>query len=63
MAERETISKLRAVATLKSQSEKNDKRSEQRSWWPIMTPSSNDESELIKVTLPNPALTGQENNR
>ena len=32
MADRETKSKLRAVATLRSQSEMNDKGSEQRSW-------------------------------
>ena len=37
MADRETIPKLRAVATLRSQSGKNDKGSEQRSWWPVMT--------------------------
>ena len=32
MADRETILKLRAVATLRSQSGKYDKGSEQRSW-------------------------------
>ena len=32
MADRVTISQLRAVATLRSQSGKNDKGSEQRSW-------------------------------
>ena len=37
MADRETISLLRAVATLRSQSGNNDKGSEQRSWWPVMT--------------------------
>ena len=37
MADRETISLLRAVATLRSQSGKNDKESEQRSWWSVMT--------------------------
>ena len=40
MEDRETISKLRAVATFRSQSGKNDKGSEQRSWWPVMTPFS-----------------------
>ena len=40
MADRDTISKLRTVPTLRSQSGKNDKGSEQRSWWPVMTLSS-----------------------
>ena len=66
MADRETIYKLRAVATLRSQSRKSPQRVRTEelvaSHDAIML--LNDESvELIKVTLPSPALTRLGNNR